>query len=249
MAAERVHLVLRLAGIALASLTFASLTAPSQATELVPGVYISDGGGGTLDIRVQTARARWPFRLTSVGGNGHICDLEGTIVNDRAMVEVGKDAEPCQVAFKAEQGAISVETSTPEACSNFCGARAYFVGTYSRPPPRCAPKARAEAQGRFDKLYRAKDYKGALAELTPILSACGNFLGLLESSQLRNDVAITQYHLGRFSDCGTTLAPVLEIAGDDEEELRDHLPPTDFDNFIPLARAAWYNAKLCAKRK
>ncbi|UYK67452.1 hypothetical protein NG831_04475 [Xanthomonas sacchari] len=37
----------------------------------------------------------------------------------------------------------------------------------------------------------------------------------------------------------------LERAGSDAEDMRNSLPPSDADGFLPIARAAWHNAALC----
>ncbi|MET0548481.1 MAG: hypothetical protein ABW002_04330 [Xanthomonas sp.] len=38
---------------------------------------------------------------------------------------------------------------------------------------------------------------------------------------------------------------MLERAGSDAEEVRNSLPPSVADAFLPIARAAWHNAAVC----
>lgn len=216
----------------------------AQAVTLSPGYYVTENGWGELTIRPAQGEAQ-PFRLDVSGANGHSCELTGQIRNGRAVLDGMVAGKPCTVSFVAADQRISVRASSFEACRMFCGNRAWFDGTYLRPPAACTPPARRATQQRFQALYKARNYAGALAELAPLLEQCSTTLAWTDAGRVRNDVAITQYHLGRLDDCRATLAPVLAQATRDEASLRDKLPPTDFDLFLPIARAAWFNARLC----
>ena len=107
------------------------------------------------------------------------------------------------------------------------------------------PEAKLATRRRFAALYRAKAYRQAESVLAPLLTECEQTLDWLESGQIRNDVAVTLFHLGRRAECLDALKPVLDMAGQDEGGLRQGMPPTDFEFFLPIARAAWHNARLC----
>ena len=72
----------------------------------------------------------------------------------------------------------------------------------------------------------------------------------IELDQARNDLALSQYHSGEFSQCSKTLGTTLAAEFKDEVQLkaggpRIYLPPCDFDNYIAVARATWFNKALC----
>lgn len=210
-----------------------------------PGYYLAEGGWGHLEIKPSSGKSL-PFKLFALGANAHTCNLEGVIKGDRAVLDGLEDGKACTVVFSASSGSIQVVPVENEPCRGYCGMRAWFAGTYVLPGQKCTPEAKDRAQKRFTSFYRAKSYAEALAELTPVLSECHRMLHWIEEGHIRNDVAVTQYHLGRIDECRNTLAPVLKDAGGDEEKLRENLPPTDFDSFLPIAKAAWFNAKLCS---
>jgi hypothetical protein len=209
-----------------------------------PGYYLAEGGWGDLKIKPSNGKAL-PFKLLALGPNAHTCDLEGVIEGNRAILE-GEGGKACTVVFSASPGLVGVAPVDNEPCRGYCGVRAWFAKTYILPAAKCTPAAKASAQKRFTALYRAKSYTQALAELAPMLTECSKTLHWIEEGHIRNDVAVTQYHLGRIDECKSTLAPVLRDATGDEDSLREALPPTDFDSFLPIAKAAWFNAKLCS---
>lgn len=74
----------------------------------------------------------------------------------------------------------------------------------------------------------------------------------IEIDQVRNDLALAQYHSGEFQQCLITLSNTLAGTVKDEDELRAgngnvSLSPCDFDNYIGVAKATWFNKSLCAK--
>jgi hypothetical protein len=76
----------------------------------------------------------------------------------------------------------------------------------------------------------------------------------IEIDQVRNDLALAQYHSGEFQQCLTTLNDTLAGTVKDEVELKSgngnvYLPPCDFDNYIGVAKATWFNKALCTKAK
>lgn len=74
----------------------------------------------------------------------------------------------------------------------------------------------------------------------------------IEIDQVRNDIALAQYHKGEFSQCLQTLNATLVADVKDEEELKNgnggvYLPPCDFDNYVEVAKSIWFNKALCSK--
>lgn len=215
-----------------------------HAAALEPGVYLTEAGKGHLEIQRSSGKAL-PFRLFSLGPNGHTCDLEGAIEGDRATLRTTDAGSACIVVFSASFKSVRVRPVDDGPCLEFCGLNAGFAGTYVRPGERCTPKAKAVSRDRFAALYREGAYARAAAELEPILSECHRTLHWLEAAEIRNDLAITQYHRRRFDQCRQLLTPVLKDAEGGEGELRKVLAPADFDSFMPLAKAARANDKLC----
>jgi hypothetical protein len=215
---------------------------------LRPGEYITEDGWGVLTLSTSGGRTMH-FSLDAVGANGHTCSLEGEIENLKARLDVDEEGKFCEVTFRPMAGGIDVSSPEMELCRYFCGMRAGFEGEYLKPNPGCGTKERGATREQFQKLYDAKSYAKAAALLDPLLSRCSRTLDWLESAELRNDLAITQYHLGRLADCRKTLAPLMEEASKTEEELRENYPPSDFESYFPLAKATLHNAKLCAQKK
>ena len=70
--------------------------------------------------------------------------------------------------------------------------------------------------------------------------------------QVRNDLALAQFHNGDFSQCLQTLNATLAADVKDEDELKSakgntYLPPCDFANYIGVAKSTWFNKALCTK--
>ncbi len=77
-------------------------------------------------------------------------------------------------------------------------------------------------------------------------------MGWIEIDQVRNDLALAQYHNGEFQQCLATLNTTLAAKVKNEEELKAgnggvYLPPCDLDNYIGVAKATWFNKTLCTK--
>jgi len=217
------------------------------AAEPAPGEYIAQHGWGDLSV-TRKADGKLHFSIKSFGVNGHSCDIDGAIRNNKAVLDDLAPGSSCQVAFKPGAGGIDVVLGQPDDCRYYCGMRASFDGRYLVPASGCRNSERKAAQGRFARLYGAKDYQGAFAALQPVLSDCAPTLFWFEEAQIRNDLSVTLYHLGRKDACVAVLKPTIDAHGTSEEALRDELPPSDFEGFLPLAKAAWHNAKLCSQK-
>jgi hypothetical protein len=211
---------------------------------LLPGEYITQGGTGILTI--STSEGRTIFSIEVLSPTGHSCGLDGEIRGLQARLEMEGEDEPCEVTFLPKADQIEVASSGPGCHRYFCGARASFESEYFRPAPGCGTRERSAERDRFKELYDAKSYAQAAAGLEPLLSRCAKTLGFVEEGRIRNDLAVTLFHLGRRADCRKTLEPLMEHAARTEEELRRSVAPGDYEDFLPVARAASFNARLCA---
>lgn len=206
-------------------------------TNPAPGSYvISEGAFGSLEVKAGNR-----FTISTVGGNFHTCDLEGVIVAGKAKM---KDSA-CVVSFKLQGADVQVQGNANGGCQEFCGARGGFEGVYKKPPPACQKTAMAQSRATFKKKYDAKDYPGAVAALQPVVTQCSSFLFWTERGRVQNDLAIAQYHLGDKAGCLATLKDLSEDAAKTDAQVRDDLPPSDADSYLPVVRAARTNLKKC----
>ena len=235
------------APLALAALLLSPACVQAGSEPLRPGEYIVEGGWGVLTVSASGGRTT--FSIEAVGANGHMCSLDGEIRNLRSRLDTDEESKACEVTFLPKAESIEVSSVDSEACRYFCGMRASFEGDYLQPIPGCGTKERSKAREQFKKLYDAKSYTKAAAMLDPLLSRCSKVLDWLEAGRVRNDLALTQYHLGQLADCRKTLEPLMEEASKSEAELRENYPPSDFESFFPIAKATLHNAKLCAPKK
>lgn len=236
------------------ALALALLTAAQAGpAEIPPGRYVLEGDSGALNIRLGKQGLR--FAIESTGGNCHSCSVKGVIVGTvgRAdnWAEDGSDSN-CRIAFAASDGTISVNAITPSECRNYCGARASFDGSYRTPPAACTGSARKAKREQFRRAYRSQRYAEATARLQGLLAQCAQFMGWIERDQVRNDLALAQYHQGEARECLATLGETLAAKVSNEKELQEgvgdiYLPPCDFDNYAGVAKATWFNKALCAK--
>lgn len=246
----RVHSHARVVSMrALSLLALACLANVSLAAEAVaPGEYIPDGGGGRLSIAPATGKGASKgsaFTLEYVGGNFHLCSLEGRIVDGRAALESYSDEPACVVDFVPAKNGLEVNGT--DSCKQFCGARAWFAGTYLRPAPGCSDAEREATRAKFKRLYDGKRHAEALATLSPLPTRCARTLDRYEQGRILNDIAITQYKLGKREDCLRTLASFAEEAALTDEAVLEGYPPSDGEAWLPIVKAARFNLGLCRK--
>ncbi len=223
-------------------------------TDLRPGKYILTDDSGTLVIRKGEGK-KLTFAIDTVGGNCHLCGVTGVISGAKGRADAWSEdgSEPaCDIAFSAKGTSIQVEALTDAACRNHCGARASFDGTYSMPPTACTAAARQKQRDTSLGLHKARRYSAAAQALEGLINQCGGFMNWIEIDQVRNDLALAQYRNGEFAQCLSTLSETRVGHVKDEEELASgngpvFLPPCDFDNYIAVARATWFNKSLCSK--
>lgn len=116
------------------------------------------------------------------------------------------------------------------------------------PGPGCTREEGRAACARFQRLYAAKSYEEAAELLESQAVRCAKTVSVGPDCTL-NDLAITQYHLGRLAECRKTLEPLAGDAARSDEELKSLYLPSDFETILPVVRAARYNLKLCAEKR
>lgn len=223
---------------------FAARAAQAAEPALAPGEYVTEKGGGHLTLR-QAKGGRLAFEIETVGANAHLCNLEGEIVQGKAVLETDEATGPCRVEFRPGVEGIEVLPERSAACRYFCGMRAGFKGLYLKPPAGCAPETREKARAELKRLYDRKQYAQAYARLEPVLERCSRILGQIEEGWIRNDLALTLYKQKDLAGCLLLLAPLAEDAAKTEEELREAYPPADAESLLPVWKATRTNLKLC----
>jgi hypothetical protein len=221
------------------------LAGGAAAAGLAAGTYVIEGGAGTLKLQAE-AGGRQAFTIETVGGNAHVCTLDGVVRNGLAVVPTsGRQA--CKVRFVPRSGGIEVTDASTDlsACREFCGARAGFAATYLPLPATCEQGA---MEKRFQAAYRAKQYGQAHAVLDPFVRDCARFTDWSALARLRNDLAITRFHLGDLPGCRRALEPLREDIEASDDALRQKNLPTDADTAIAFAQAARFNWRKCAPR-
>lgn len=213
--------------------------------ELKPGSYTTDQGWGSLTIS-RNKIGQLDFQIFAIGANAHTCDLNGTIKNNKAVLEAQEKGQPCIVSFSPKRSDITV-SDNDGTCRYYCGARAGFAGTYHLPPADCTNQAVKKTRTEFKQLYNRKAYSQARTKLEPLLKNCSYLLHWTEEEWIRNDLALAQYKAGDAAACLQTLQPLAEDAAKTDAELRDNYPPSDADVKVPIIAAARINLNLCKK--
>lgn len=234
------------ASIPVAASPAAQQPPPAQASsvgnQLKAGEYITEKGWGHLTLRAQQGGLH--FSLDSTTGED-VCELGGTVQGDRGLTVVEGGGEPCEVSFTRDARGVTVAALSAEQCKAFCGYNAEFEATYLQVAQECGRDVLAKARDSFRNLYDSKQYKAALATLSPALSACQSTLSWEEEGDIRNDVALAQHHNGQQAECRTTLAKYAEDAGKGDEEVVEGWPPALADRYLSIVQAARTNLGLC----
>jgi hypothetical protein len=228
----------------------------AETVDIVTGEYITEAGWGVLTLS-KSNKQTLHFVIETVGSNVHVCNLEGDIKNHQAVLDADDSDKPCVINFLPKGENLEVSSVESESCRAFCGARAGFEGLYLKPPAGCTGKEISKTRKQFDHFYASKAYDKAATTLESLLQGCAKTLDWLDFGRISNDLAITQYHLSQFKKCQKTLAPIINasVAGTDEklpkteQELKELLLPSDFDNYLPIAKSTWHNWKLCTQQK
>ena len=213
------------------------LTAAGAVAQSIPnGVYLQRNGGGSLVISAGSK-----FVLHTDGANGHVCDADGVIKNGVAKTDQG-----CLVdfKFKNDQLAVTPSQTTYEQCRNHCGNRASFAGDYVIPPAICTQSKSNTRE--FTKSYAAKDYLAAQKTVSQFIVSCGALMRWSDLADKRNDLAITEFHLGNAAACLSALEPLREpyinIALDGDSFGGE---PVYQELAIAIAKKSQFNWKKC----
>jgi hypothetical protein len=196
-----------------------AMQAWAEASSLPGGEYITERGFGHMLISHPTA-GKQVFSINAVGGNQHMCSLEGVIDHGFATAQAA-GGETCVIKIARKGAAIEVGPVAVEACRSFCGMRAGFGGLYQRAPAVCSTTEVHRTRDVFIKQYWRKQFAQARDTLEPVLSRCGSLLYFTEEGDIRNDLAITLYHLGEYDACRRLLEP-----------LRKHAEVQDVERFL-----------------
>ena len=227
---------IRSLGLAWAAASLLAGTAAAQSTAPAPGVYVYEGGAGTLEIRPDGR-----FKIDTVGANFHTCNLEGRIAQGRGQVS----QSACVLSFRPGKDGLTVGTNQSDQCQESCGMRATFVGEYIRPAPACVPTTVSATRKAFKRQYDAKQYAQAQATLAPVLAECEKTLSWLDKGWIRNDLALAQVRAGDKAACLKTLAPLADDAAASDKDIQEGYPPSDADAWLRVVRATRTNLKLC----
>ena len=213
--------------------------------QLRPDEYILEGGHGSLSLK-KNENGRISFSLYSRGANGHECGIDGEIQETLAHVAGIVEGRPCLIKFQPTSKGIAVSAES-EGCQDFCGVRAGISGEYLTTTKDCTTDAVLKSRQKFKTLFDSKAFHQAKATLAPLISACEDTLNFIESTWMRNDLALTNYRLKDYNECMRILAPVADIAveyeGVEATELR-----SDLQELLPVMKATLTNLKHCKKQ-
>lgn len=215
---------------------------PVQA-QLAPGDYVTEGGWGNLSLKSDAGGLA--FQINAVGGNLHVCDIDGVVRAGVARVETGEKGQACVVRFAPKDGGIQVSPQEGEPCRSFCGMRAGFEGLYFKPAPGCAAAEVKRGRAAFKRQFDQKGYTEARATLEPLIERCTKTLYGPDADWMRNDLAITLYRLKDNAGCLRVLQPLAELGAMSEAKVREEYAPSDAEMMVPIARATRTNLRLC----
>lgn len=209
---------------------------------LQPGEYVTERGWGRLFLKEQEGSLT--FSLESLNGED-TCGLDGTIQGNLGTANGDNGPSSCKVKLTRTPQGIEVAAATPEECEIFCGYNGDFAAPYLRVEDECGRDDLDRTRARFRRLYNGKNYKAALATLSPVLANCLPTLEWEEEGAIRNDLAIAQYKNGLPAECLVTLDKYAEDAGKDDEAVTDGWAPALADRYLAIVRAARTNIDLC----
>jgi hypothetical protein len=218
------------------SIVLAALGSMATAQKIAPGNYVYEGGNGSLNIGADKA-----FSIDTVGGNGHICGLEGVMSGREGRMTDSK----CIVKFKSSGKNLQLSTNEDESCRQYCGARAGFDGLYIMPSSACTPSAIEATRKSFLQKYSQKQFVIAVQKLAPLLIQCKQVINWGDEQWIRNDLALAQFRSGDKAACLKTLSPLNEIAAMTDEEIRGVPEPAYVEHYLDIAKATRTNLRLC----
>ncbi len=219
----------------------------TQARQLIPGEYVSEGAHSKLNITAD--------KLGNLSFNIHsqaegTCDMKGDIVAGKATLRKNGSKQNCVLRFTQKKNEIAVNGSIDICEQHYCSL-ASITDQYFQ-LPTCSTAERSQARKEFKTQYDKKDYVAALAKLEPVLNNCGKILDRLELGWLRNDVALAQYKLQMPERCMATLQPLVEDTTVSDTILANYCDScTDEFNakYHSMIKATRTNLRLCKPAK
>lgn len=212
---------------------------------LQPGEYATEKGWGRLLLNEQGGALT--FSLETITGED-TCGLDGAVQRDEGIAKGDNGASACTVKFTSTSQGIDVSATTPTECKTFCGYNGNFEGPYLRVKAGCGRSDLDRTRDAFKRLYDDKDYKAALATLSPALANCLSTLEWEEEGGIRNDLAITQYKNGLYDQCLETLGQYAQDAKKDDDVVIEGWTPVLADRYLSIIKAARTNIALCSKK-
>ncbi|MBB3175807.1 hypothetical protein [Variovorax sp. Sphag1AA] len=137
--------------------------------------------------------------------------------------------------------------NTSAQCKEFCGYNGDFEGRYLKLEHECGRGNLERTRNEFKRLYQAKDYKAALTTLSPVLTRCLRTLAWEEEGDIRNDLAVTQYENGLYTECLATLDKYIEDADKDDNSAIDGWTPVLADRHLAIVRTARTTIASCRR--
>lgn len=221
-----------------------SIQGDCASASLRPGKYIYEGGYGELTIK-QELNGKLTFSIGTIFRFMvfmPVCGLDGQLEGNKSIITISDEMEGindglCIVNFSYTSDGINVDSSN---CDYFCGTNGSFDGLYLKPATGCKANEISRSRKKFKQLYDRKAFDKAYVVLSPVLKNCERVLEREDVGWIRNDIAITEYHIGHYSDCIETLSPLVK-----EEDFLY----TKTKSYEPILNATQFNMGLCGKSK
>lgn len=210
------------------------------ADSIAPGVYITEGNWGSMEVSRSAPDSPLKFTINAMGANGHSCDVEGEIQNNQATTE-----EKCVIQFEIHPDRLSVivRPESNNVCHRHCGMRAWFPGDYFPVIPFCRQSKSIREEFSFN--YKSGRYQKARDLLVELLGKCERFTDWQIQAEVRNDLAVTEFHLGDKTACLKALEPIKRAFIDDPDKTGVRFTPSDEEWGEAMMKTTRFNWKKC----
>ncbi len=217
---------------------------PSEAATPLPGTYATEAGWGQLRIERHSDEVNLRFKLETEN-SGYGCSMQGTIGRDKnaVLVDSVPGGSQCKLTMRKTTDGVEVATSSPEACSAFCGENGSFEGDYVAVEAACTNESIATLLKRIPDAADASTE--AARSLQAVLKACGRTLGYSTTADIRLALASKQHQSGDNATCLVTLSPYAEDASRSDDELIDGMTPAVADETVGVMTSVRELMTLC----
>jgi hypothetical protein len=210
-------------------------SAGANATDQIStGNYVTEGGWGSLTISRSTSNAPLSFEISATGANAHFCFGTGEIRGDKGI------SDECSIQLEQQKNKMLVKM-IDGGCG--CGMNVQVDGEYFREDSYCAKQK--DIRDEFSQQYQAGQYKQAKKTLGQLLSRCDSFMDWHALAEIRNDLAITEFHLGNKAACLNLLEPIKKQFVDDPAQSGYWFRPADEVWGEATTKATRFNWKKC----